>query len=281
MKQYYYAACAALTVACVGGGAFAQDIPVIAEVKETGVLTIANSLAYAPFEFIDENNKPAGLGIELANAFAALLPAELKIEVVPFANQIPGLAAGRVKVGWATFSVTSERLAQVDFVSFMQAGTVIVTSPDKRVRFADKAALCGTTIAIQTGTAADFAADRLSKECEANGQTAINKAIYPEQKDVIQAVLTGRAEAYLDDSTSAGYYQTTTDGKLVVASESFYPMPLGLAVAKGDSATAAMLKAGFEKLISNGTYRSILEKYNMLTSAATKIVVYTDKSQIE
>ncbi|WP_245384600.1 hypothetical protein [Rhizobium leguminosarum] len=39
-------------------------------------------------------------------------------------------------------------------------------------------------------------------------------------KDTIQAVLTGRADARFDDSTAAGYYEQTSNGKLVVAPES-------------------------------------------------------------
>ncbi|MHA6728815.1 ABC transporter substrate-binding protein [Devosia sp. A369] len=259
---------------------YAQDIPVTADVQSSGKFAIASSLGYAPFEFLDENGKPAGLDIDLANAVAKLLGAELNIETAPFASQIPGLASGRYKVGWATFSVTGERLAQVDFVTFLQAGSVAVTSPDKKDRFADKANLCDATVAVQSGTAADFAADKLSEECTAAGKGGLKKAIYPEQKDVIQAVTSGRADAYLDDSTSAGYYETTSGGQLVVAGNSFYPTPLGVAIAKGDTATADMMKAAFEKLIADGTYAEILTKYNMQTSAATDVTVYTEASQL-
>lgn len=265
---------ASATLAGAGG------LPVTPDISSSGEFKIASSLGYAPFEFVDADGSPAGLNIELAQAMAKLLGAKLQIENVPFANQIPGLAAGRFKVGWATFSVTEERLKQVDFVSFMQAGTVAVTRPENAARFADRAALCGASIAVPTGTAADFAADKLSADCEANGRPVLQKAIYPEQKDVIQAVLSNRAEAYLDDSTSAGYYQTTTGGKLVVAGDAFYPTPLGVAVAKGDTATAAMMKAGFEALIADGTYGATLSKYNMATSGQSQIVIYTSPDQL-
>lgn len=264
------------STALAGAGA----IPVTPDIVSSGDFAIASSLGYAPFEFVDADGKPAGLNIELAQALSKLLGAELKIENVPFANQIPGLAAGRFKVGWATFSVTEERLKQVDFVSYMQAGTVAVTRPDDAARFADRAALCGASIAVATGTAADFAADKLSADCQAEGRPALQKAIYPEQKDVIQAVISNRAEAYLDDSTSAGYYQSTTGGKLVVAGDAFYPTPLGVAVAKGDTATAEMMKAGFEALIADGTYGAALSKYNMATSGLSQIVIYTTPDQL-
>jgi polar amino acid transport system substrate-binding protein len=270
-----------VAIAAVGAvTANAEDLPTIKEVKDTGKLTIASSLGYAPFEYLDEQGKPAGLDVELATALAELYKAKLDIVTIPFASQIPALASGRIKVGWATFSVTEDRLKQVDFVTFMQAGTVVATTPANKAKYAVKNNICGAKVAVQSGTSADFAADKLTAECQAANLPAIDKAIYPEQKDTIQAVLSGRAEARLDDSTSAGYYEVTSGGKLVVTGASFYPTPLGVAIAKGDKETAAMLEAGLQKLISNGTYKAVLKKYNMMSSALDKPVVYTDAAQL-
>ncbi|MBK3745804.1 ABC transporter substrate-binding protein [Paraburkholderia aspalathi] len=269
-----------MVVAACASSAFAQEIPITPDVKESGKLTIASSLSYAPFEYVDENGKPVGVDIELASAVAELMNVKLDILTIPFASQIPSLAAGRVKVAWATFSVTEERLKQVDFVAFLQAGTVISTLPEHKDSFARKTDICGKAIAVQTGSAADFAADKLDAECKAANLEGIKKSIYPELKDTIQSVLSGRSEALLDDTTSAGYYENTSGGKLVLAGESYFPAPLGVAVAKGDVATAAMMDAALQKLISDGRYETILKKYNLTTSGLPKTVIYTDASQL-
>ncbi|WFT89510.1 ABC transporter substrate-binding protein [Rhizobium leguminosarum] len=279
-RAFFRIAVVGTVLSALSSTSFADDIPIIKEVKDSGKLTIASSLGYAPFEYIDEQGKPVGLDIELATAVAELLNAKLDIVTIPFASQIPGLAAGRIKVGWATFSVTEERLKQADFVTFMQAGTVVATTRDNKKKFAAKNSLCGAKVAVQSGTSADFAADKLDVECKAANLPALNKAIYPEQKDTIQAVLSGRAEARLDDSTSAGYYEVTSKGKLIVTGDSFYPTPLGVVIAKGDKETAAMLEAALQKLISNGTYSNILKKYNMTTSSVEKPTIYTDAAQL-
>lgn len=269
------AALAALTTA-----ARANEIPVTEAVKASGKLTIANALDYAPNEYIDEHGKPAGMNIELATAAAELMNVEIDIVRMPFPSQIPGLSAGRIKIGWETFTVNEERLKQVDFVTFMQAGTVVATKPENKEKFAAKNSLCGAKVAVQTGTSADFAADKLDADCKAANLSPIQKSIYPEQKDTIQAVLTDRTEARLDDSTSAGYYELTSGGKLVIAGESYYTAPLGVAIAKGDKETAAMLEAAFRELMSNGTYETILKKYNMTTSALQKPEIFTDAAQL-
>lgn len=270
----------ALLASVTAGDVCAGVIPVIPEIKASGKLTIASSLNYAPFEFVDASGNPAGLDIELATAAAKLMGVKLDILTIPFASQIPSLATNRVKVGWSTFSVTKERLAQVDFVTFLSAGTVASTLPDKASHFSKKTDLCGKNIAVQTGTSADFAADKLSAECQSAGLPALKKEIYPAQQDTIQSVLTGRADAMLDDSTSSGYYETVSKRKLVVVPGSYYPTPLGIAIAKGDKATTSMMSNAFQKLIDDGTYASILKKYNMSSSAVSKPQVFTDASQV-
>ncbi|MBE7182784.1 MAG: ABC transporter substrate-binding protein [Methylobacterium mesophilicum] len=270
-----------LSVAAVSTtAAFAADIPVTDSVKQSGKLTIASSLAYAPFNYTDENGKAVGLDIELAMAAAGLMGVKLDIVPIPFASQIPALASGRVNIAWTTFTVTPERIQQVDFVTYLQAGTVATVKPENKDKFARKTDLCGQAVAVQTGSSADFVVDKLSGECKAANLPEIKKTIYPEQKDSIGAVLAGRADVWMDDSTAAGYYEKTSNGQLVVTGDGYYPAPLGIAVSKNDKPTADMLQSALSALIADGTYGKIIAKYNMGTSAVAQSVVYTDTAQL-
>ncbi len=268
------------TFALLAGAVSAQVAPTKA-VLESGKLSIASSLSYAPFEYVDEKGAPAGLDIELAQASANVLGVKLDIVTMPFASQIPALASGRIKVAWATFSVKEERLRQVDFVVFLQAGTVLSTLPAKAAQFKSADDLCGQTIAVQSGTAADFTADKLSARCTGAGRKAISKSIYPDQKDIIQAVLTGRAIGRLDDSTASGYYQTSSGGKLVVAPGQYDVLPLGIAVPKGDKETADMMRRALQRLMDDGTYARILDKYGVSLARVTAATVITSMDQLQ
>ena len=77
------------------GAAQAQDVPKSPQVTETGKFTIANTLEYAPFEFIDEAGAQVGVNIELADAMAKLMGAELEVVRMPFPSMIPGLGNRR------------------------------------------------------------------------------------------------------------------------------------------------------------------------------------------
>jgi polar amino acid transport system substrate-binding protein len=259
----------------------AKDLPTSPTVQQAGVLTIAGNLAYAPFGYIDAAGKPAGMDVDLANAASDALGVKLDIVPIPFSNMIPSLVSGRTTVAWTTFSVTPERLKQVDFVTYLSASTVFVTTAEKAAKFPSKESLCGSQIAVQTGSMANDVIERLSDECHKEGKPDIHKVIYPEQKDTIQAVLTGRVDGRFDDSTAAAYLETQTKGRLKITPGAYFPTPIGIAVKKGDTETAEMMRATFQHLIDNGTYGTILKKYNMSGSAIIKSQIISNETQIQ
>ncbi|MDH4984030.1 ABC transporter substrate-binding protein [Aminobacter anthyllidis] len=271
----------AATALVAGAGTLgAVELPKSAEVKDTGKLIIANTLEYAPFEFIDENGKQVGINIELAQETAKLLGAELEVTRIPFPSMVPGLAAGRFKVAWETFAATDDRLKQVDFVMFIKSGIVASTTADKTSQFQGENNLCGKRVGVIGGAVSDFIADRLSGECEEKGLPEIAKSIFPEGKDIIQAALSDRIDARLDDATASGYFEVTSKGQMVVVPGLYDVAPLGIAIPKGDKETADMLAAGVNELIKNGTYKTIMAKYGMTSAMIEEAYVVDSADKI-
>lgn len=255
---------AGLALAAVSAGAaLAQDIPVAPDVASSGVLSIANTLDYAPFEYLDENGEPTGIIVEMAGAVAGLAGAELDLQRTPFPSMIPGLAAGRFSVAWATYSVTEERLETVDFVMFLKAGIAASVLPERAGEFTGDHPMCGMRVGVSAGTASDFLIDRLAAECTEAGLEPIEKMVFNTSQDMVQAVLSDRIDARMDDATASSYFETTSGGQLVVLPQLYDVAPLGLAVAKGDAATAEMMLAALQVLFDDGTYQAVLDKYGM------------------
>ena len=251
----------------------AQTVTRSPEVEKSGALQIASTLEYAPFAFIDENGNQVGVNIELAQAIADLMGAKLDVVRMPFPSMIPGLAAGRFHVAWETFTATEERLEQVDFVMFLRAGLVVSTPPEKVESFSGDTPLCGKTIGVITGTMADFHLDKLAAECAEKGQPALEKKVFLEAKDVLQAGLSGRIDGKLDDATAAGYYEVTSGGKMVVLPAVYEESLLGIAIPKGDTGTATMLAEGLDALMAGGQYKEIMEKYGLGTAMIDHAVI--------
>jgi len=245
------------------GLSIAAEVPKSPEVQESGKLSIANTLDYAPFEYLDADGKQTGIIIELAGEVAKLVGAELDIQRTPFPSMIPGLAAGRFKIAWETFSANPERLAQVDFVMFLKAGVAASTSPDKKASFTGDTPLCGKRVGVSAGTASDFLVDKLSAECTEKGQAAIEKSVFNSSTDIVQAVLSDRVDARMDDATASSYFEVTSNGQLVVLPTLYDIAPLGMAIAKNDKPTADMMVAALAEMFKNGTYQAVLDKYGM------------------
>lgn len=263
----YFTRLTGLGLAAVIGGwsvsAMAADVTKSPEVEETGRLTIANTIDFAPFEYLDADGKPTGIIIELAGEVAKLVDAELDVQRTPFPSMIPGLAAGRFKIAWETFSANPDRLKQVDFVMFIKAGIAASTSPEKKDEFTGELPLCGKRVGVSAGSASDFLVDKLAAECTEKGLEPIDKSVFNSSTDIIQAVLADRVDARMDDATASSYFEVTSKGQLVVLPTLYDVAPLGLAIAKDDKPTADMMVSALSALFENGTYQSILEKYGM------------------
>ncbi|ASM74529.1 MULTISPECIES: ABC transporter substrate-binding protein [Roseobacteraceae] len=252
------------------GSVFAADITVSPDVTESGVLAIANTLDYAPFEYLDENGEQAGIIVELANAVADVMDVELDIQRTPFPSMIPGLAAGRFSVAWETFSATPERLEQVDFVMFLKAGVAASTLAANVKAFAGDYPLCGKAVGVSAGSVADFLVEKLDTECTSNGLDTVNKSVFNTSTDIVQAVLSGRIDARLDDATASSFFEVESKGKLVVLPTLYEVSPLGMAIAKDDPDTANMMQQALAAVFENGTYKAVLDKYGMDAYAITE-----------
>ncbi len=258
----------------------AAEVPKSPQVAETGTFTVANTLDYAPFEYLDADGKQVGINVELAAETARLMDVELEIVRLPFPSMIPGLDAGRFTVAWETFSATAERLELVDFVMFIKAGIVASTTPDKEASFQGENNLCGKRVGVTPGTIADLIADRLSQECKDKGLPEIEKSVFNAAGDIINAVLSDRIDARLDDATASSYFEVTSDRQLVVVPGLYDVAPLGIAVKKGDSATAEMLRVALEEMRASGFYQATLDKYGMGNYALDEIYIVDSVDKI-
>lgn len=271
---------AGLAGAVPAGPAGAAEIVVKPAIAEAGKLRMGNTLSYAPFEFRDEDNNPTGIDIELAYAATKLMGVELEIVEIPWVNTLPALVSGRTDISWASYTVREDRLEQVDFVVFMEAGTVVSTTPENAPGMQQRNDICGKSLAIAAGGSADFTGDKLSRECVDAGLAPIEKAVFPDVPSAIQAVLNGRVDGRLDDSTASGYYEATSGGKLVVVPGLYDPTPAGVAVPKGDAETAEMMRSVLQAMIDDGTYKAIFDKYGMGASTIDEAYVVTEIGEL-
>ena len=96
------------------------------KILDKGVVTVATSPDYAPYEFIDPtksgDDKYVGADIEFAKYIAKELGVELKIDAVDFNTVLGNIAVGTSDLGIAGISIDEERKKSMDFTEAYDFG---------------------------------------------------------------------------------------------------------------------------------------------------------------
>ena len=182
-------------------------------VTKDGKLTVGMDTSYAPAEFLAADGKtPVGFDVDIAKALAGVFGLEADPETANFDSIIPAIGA-KYDIGISSFTVTKERLEAVDFVSHFNAGSAWAVkkgNPNK----VDTSDLCGKKVAVQTATMQETAANKMAKQCKADGKAEMDVISSKLQTDVTTNVVTGKADVFYADSPVAGYAISQTDGQL-------------------------------------------------------------------
>jgi polar amino acid transport system substrate-binding protein len=235
--------------------------------RDKGTLTVATDPSYAPNEFFDTDGKAIiGMDIDLARALGGVLGLKVQPTQVVFDSILPGLASGRYDVGMSSFTDTKEREKQVDFVTYYSAGTSFMTRGQGGAQIATLADLCGRTVAVETGTTQQTDADDQSGRCTAAGKPKVTVQNYDDQNGANLALTSGRAEVSMADSPVADYQAKLSGGKIRIVGKPYGTAPYGIAVPK-NSGLAAALRAAMAKLIDDGAYAKILDRWGVRDGA--------------
>ena len=129
--------------------AAAQDA--LEKIKKAGVIKIANSGVYPPFEF-KEGDKLVGFDVDLAEAIARELGVKADISVIDFKGLIPSLKSGKVDLLVTAMTHTPERAQQVAFSDSYYDTAIAIAVRDDKPAIATKDALGSKTLGAELGT---------------------------------------------------------------------------------------------------------------------------------
>ena len=243
----------------------ADKVP--ADIKSAGKLVIGTDSTYAPNEFLASDGKTVqGFDVDLFNAVAQKLGLTTEWQSATFGDIIPGIGTGKYNVGVSSFTVNADREKEVNMISYFSAGTQwaaktgVTFSPDDA---------CGKKVAVQTGTVQADDVTARSKKCTDGGKAKITIDQYQKQSDATNAVVTGKDDAMLADSPVCAYAVKQTNGQLALAGDIYDSAPYGIVVAKDKTDFANVIQQALQALITDGTYKTVLDKWGVAGGAVT------------
>ncbi|WP_432988836.1 ABC transporter substrate-binding protein [Dactylosporangium sp. CA-233914] len=268
--------------ACGGGGDAGKPAAEVAaddslralvpsEIAARGTIEVAGSADFPPDNFLDTNEKDViGYNAEMLDAIAAKLGLKINFTRTKFTGVITGIEAGRFDAG-ISFLDTKERQKAVDILDTYRVSQSFITLSD----YQGDPIPCGKRVGVGAGSAEALIIEDLSKkECVDAGKPAIEPAIYPSNPQAVVALTSQRVDAVFASTAPAAYAVKQAGSALKLFGDPRMAGGYtGIAVAKNKPELRDAMKAALQELMDDGTYRKILEKWNVQGIASDKAVI--------
>jgi polar amino acid transport system substrate-binding protein len=233
-------------------------------IKSDGKIVVGTDTTYSPNEFLDTDGKTVvGWDVDLFNAVAAKLGLQTEWQSATFDAIIPGVQSGKYEMGISSFTINDERKQQVNMISYFNAGTQWGTKKGNPNGIQPDDA-CGKKVAVQTGTVQET--EDLPKRqaaCKSAGKPAFTIDSYQDQGQATAAVVSGKDDAMLADSPVLAYAVKQTNGQLELLGDIYDAAPYGYVIEKDQTEFAQAVADAVQALITDGTYKTILDKWGV------------------
>lgn len=249
-----------------------------AAIAESGVLTMATDADYPPNEFKDSSGNPVGWGVELAEAVAAKLGLDPQWDILGFDSILPRIEEGAINMGASSFTDNLLRQKTVDFVNYLNAGSMWAAPIGSGI---DPDDACGLTIAVQQGTIQHTAElPARSAKCVEDGKAEIRILPFDGQPEATNAVVNEQADAFSADFPVTLDAVAQLSDQLETVGAMFDTEPYGFAVQKG-SGMAEAVQAALQSLMDDGTYLAILTAAGVDSGAVSSATINAGTSSGE
>ncbi len=252
------------------------------KIQDKGSINVGSDIAYAPVEFLDDSGKTVGIDPDLAKAMSKQLGVEFKFQSGTFDGLVTGMNSGRYDLIMSAMTDTKNREqglddkgkkvgSGADFVNYFQAGSTILVQKGNPKHIRSLKDLCGTTIALQRGTANEDLAKAQSKKCD----KPIKILDFKKDTDALVQVRQGRAVADLNDFPVAAYNAKTSGGgkNFQVVGDQIDAAPYGIAVSKTNTKLRDAVQAAVNAIMKNGDYAKVMKKWKVTNGALDKATV--------
>ena len=225
-----------------------------------GTLAFCSDVTYPPEEFY-QGTKAVGSDIDIGTEIAKRLGLMAKFQNTGFDGIIAALLAKRCDAVISGMNDTPKRRKQVAFVDYLSVGQSLMVkkgNPKGIRKFAD---LSGKSVSVEVGTTNKDFLDQENKLLKKKGKSVIKIVTFPKDTDAAAALKAGRVDAYFGDTPVVAYY-IRKDPAFGFGVSPISPIPVGIAIRKGDPLIAKVQKA-VDAMYADGTMRKILRKWQM------------------
>lgn len=222
------------------------------QIKASGAIKIGTEGTYAPFTFHDASGDLVGFDVEIGRAVADNLGVKAEFLEGKWDGLIAGLDANRYDAVINQVGITEARQQKYDFSDpyiASKAVLIIRDDNDEIKSFED----------LQGKRSAQSLTSNFGKLAQDAGAELVGTDGFDQS---IQLVLTGRADATINDSLSfLDFKKQKPDAPVKVVAEKSDADHSGIIVRKGDPELVEAINKALADIKADGTYLKISEKY--------------------
>lgn len=251
MRRAFLMGTALATAAMLAGPAAAADD--LEKIKEAGVLRIAMTGQYPPFNFVNENNEVVGFDPAIGTEIAKRMGLETEIITTAWDGIIGGLIANKFDAVVGSMSITEERDKVIDFVGpyyntkrafFTVAGSDITSL----AQLDDKSVKVGLTLGE---THDQWARDQ-----------GYNVKTYKGLPELLLELTNGRIDVVINDSIpvllamKSGQYDLAE-----IPAPDAEAFPAGIAIREDNPELQAAMQEALDSMMEDGTYLELANEW--------------------
>jgi cystine transport system substrate-binding protein len=248
-RALFAAGVAAVLQFTIPAPAVADDL---AAIKQAGVIRIGTEGTYAPFTFHDASNKLTGFDVEIGREVAKRLGVNAEFLEGKWDGLIAGLDARRYDAVINQVGITEARKAKYDFSNpyIASRAVLIVRDGNDTIRSFDD---------LKGKKSAQSLTSNFGKLAEQHGAILVGTDGFDQS---IQLVLTGRADATINDSLSfLDFKKHKPDAKVRVVARKSNADHSGIIVRKGNPDLVAAINKALDDIKRDGTYERLAATY--------------------
>jgi polar amino acid transport system substrate-binding protein len=218
------------------------------------------------YEALDpkDPSKYIGFDIDLGEAIGDCLGFKLTYKSVTFAALLTTLQAGQGDIVISDIYATKDRAKAADFITYLKVfdGVLVAKGNPKKITGIDTS-LCGAVAAENTGYVEVPLIQALEAECKAAGKPAPEIQLYDNNANCIQAILSGRADTYINDVNTVDGAVKAYPDKLAKATAVMLPYSVGIAVPRGKVEFRDAVMAALTEIQKSGLQGEFMKKWNL------------------
>jgi polar amino acid transport system substrate-binding protein len=212
----------------------------------------------------DDPNKYVGFDIDLGEAIGDCLGFKVTYKPVTFAALLTTLEAGQADIVISDIYATKERAKAADFITYLKVydGVLVAKGNPKKIDGINLS-LCGATAAENTGFVEVPLVQALEEQCKAAGKPAPEIQLYDNNANCIQAILSGRADTYVNDVNTVDSAVKAYPDKLEKATAVTLPYSVGIAVPRNKTDFRDAVFAALTEIQKSGLQAELMKKWSL------------------